>query len=414
MIMLHILKVLGCSTERSSITSLNFLQNRAQAGRKKKKIESFHFTFEKKNMKRIFILSLALAALFISPISAQIVITSADMPVPGDTIRKSFTTVLDGFDYGRGGPDQTWMFDELTVITQQIDSFINVSETPSIYQIFFNNQFIYPNHKATVALKLGQFSGIPGLTLSDSYLFLKNSDADFREVGYGVNLEGIALPLQYQQIDTIYRFPMVYGNVDSANSLLEVSVPDLGYLMISKFRRNTVDGWGTLITPYGEFQTLRVKTEILEYDSLYSDSLGIGLPLTRNIIEYKWWANGYPEPMLQVTEEGMIVQAAYIDSVRSVFLAVPEEKNRRFDFSVYPNPCREYLSVSYELAEDADVSISIFSIYGSLIKQFVAARQERAYYNQLLYLNENGFTPGIYLLRLTIDNVPIVKKIVVN
>jgi hypothetical protein len=365
-------------------------------------------------MKRIFILSLALAALFISPISAQIVITSADMPVPGDTIRKSFTTVLDGFDYGRGGPDQTWMFDELTVITQQIDSFINVSETPSIYQIFFNNQFIYPNHKATVALKLGQFSGIPGLTLSDSYLFLKNSDADFREVGYGVNLEGIALPLQYQQIDTIYRFPMVYGNVDSANSLLEVSVPDLGYLMISKFRRNTVDGWGTLITPYGEFQTLRVKTEILEYDSLYSDSLGIGLPLTRNIIEYKWWANGYPEPMLQVTEEGMIVQAAYIDSVRSVFLAVPEEKNRRFDFSVYPNPCREYLSVSYELAEDADVSISIFSIYGSLIKQFVAARQERAYYNQLLYLNENGFTPGIYLLRLTIDNVPIVKKIVVN
>jgi hypothetical protein len=184
--------------------------------------------------------------------------------------------------------------------------------------------------------------------------------------------------------------------------------------MVSKFRKNTVDGWGTLTTPYGEFQTLRVKTEITEYDSLYSDSLGMGIPMTRNIIEYKWWANGYHEPVLVVSAEGFLITASYIDSVRSTFLGIPEVKGSNFEFSVYPNPCSNYLSVSYELFEDADVKISVYSIYGNEVKRFVNTRQERGYYNQVLYLKENGFKPGIYLIRLTIDNVPYVKRIVVG
>jgi hypothetical protein len=347
-------------------------------------------------------------------LNAQIIITSEDMPVPGDTVRKSNTAVLDGINYQQGGPDQTWLFDELTVVSQQVDTFVNVSETPTVYQFFFNNQFVYPDYKATVALKMAEFTAIPTLTLTDSYQFLKVTDNEMREVGYGVTLAGVPLPIQLQDIDTIYRFPLEYGNIDSAHSLLSIDVPDLGYLMVSKFRRNTVDGWGTLTTPYGGFQTLRVKTEILEYDSIYSDSLGMGIPMTRNIIEYKWWANGYPEPVLQVTEEGFLITASYIDSVRSTFLEVPEVSSGNFEFSVYPNPCSNYLSVSYELIQDSDVKISVYSIYGSEVKRFTDTRQERGYYNQVLYLKENGFKPGIYLIRLTVDNVPYVKRIVVG
>ena len=245
-------------------------------------------------------------------------------------------------------------------------------------------------------------------------LFMKNSDEDIREVGYGVTLEGVSLPIQFQQIDTIYRFPLQYGNVDSAHSYFEIDVPDMGYLMISKFRKNTVDGWGTLITPYGEFQTLRVKTEIVEYDSLYSDSLGIGMPVTRNITEYKWLANGYPEPVLLVSEEGLIITASYIDSVRYSFLGVPEVNKNKFDFSVYPNPCSDYLSISYELFEDAEVRISVFSIYGNEMKRFAQTRQERGLYSRVLYLKENGFRNGIYLVRITVDNVPYIKRILLN
>jgi hypothetical protein len=349
-------------------------------------------------------------------LNAQIVITSNDMPVPGDTIRRSITTVLDGMNYQQAGPDQTWLFDELTVVSQVVDTFVNVSETPAIYQLFFNNNFIYPDYKATVAMKMAEFTAIPGVTLTNSYQFLKLTSNEFREVGYGVTLDGVSLPIQLQEIDTLYRFPFEYGDIDSAHSLLSIDVPNLGYLMVARFRRNTADGWGTLTTPYGEFQTLRVKTDLVEYDSIYSDSLGIGIPVTRNITEYKWFANGYHEPVLSISEEAFVVTATYIDSVRSTFLDVPEvnAKSSNFDFSVYPNPCNNYLSVSYELPNDADVKISIYSIYGNEVKLFSGSRQERGYYNQVLYLKENGLRKGIYLLRLTIDNVPYVKRIVVG
>lgn len=348
--------------------------------------------------------------------NAQVVITGDDMPVAGDTVRKSITTILDGMNYQQGGPDQTWLLDELTVISQQVDTFVNVSETPTIYQLFFNNNFTYPDYTATVAMKMAEFTAIPGLILTDSYQFMKLTDNEFREVGYGVTLEGVPIPIQLQEIDTLYRFPLEYGNLDSAHSLLSIDVPNLGYLMVSRFRKNTADGWGTLTTPYGEFQTLRVKTDIVEYDSVYSDSLGIGIPVTRNITEYKWFANGYHEPVLLVSEEAFVVTAIYIDSVRSIFLDIPEAdtKSGNFDFSVYPNPCSNYLTVNYELQNDAEVKISVYSIYGNEVKQFSSTRQERGYYNQVLYLKENSLRKGIYLVRITVDNVPYVKRIVVR
>jgi len=360
------------------------------------------------------VIALIFSGLFSFHSLAQIVITSSDMPVPGDTLRKSNTTFLEGFDYQQEGADQKWRFGELSVMSQQVDTFKSVSETPGIYELFFNNQFFYPDHKATVALKLNTFNAIPEFTLDDAYLFLKNTDEGIREVGYGVTLEGISIPIQLQQIDTIYRFPLEYGDVDSAHSLLELDIPDLGYLLMRKFRKNTVDGWGTLTTPYGEFQTLRVMTEIEEYDSLYSDSLGVGIPVTRNYTEYKWLANGYHEPVLQVTEEGFLVAASYIDSVRSTFLDVPDVKRTKSDLSVYPNPCEDYVSVSYELEKDAEVAISVFSLYGREIKRIAKSWQERGYHNQVIFLEEIGLPKGIHIIRITIDNIPYTKKIIVN
>jgi hypothetical protein len=196
--------------------------------------------------------------------------------------------------------------------------------------------------------------------------------------------------------------------------MFEISVPDMGYLLSSKFRKNTVDAWGTLSTPFGTFQTLRVKTEIEEYDSLYSDSLGFGIPVTRNYKEYKWWANGFPEPMLLITEEGMIVNASYIDSVRSTFLEVPETRSARKCFTVYPNPAIGHVHLTYELADDANVTISVWSLYGQQLKRFVSSRQEKGYYDQVLYLKEQGFPSGVYLVCLTIDNIPYTRRVILE
>ncbi len=291
---------------------------------------------------------------------------------------------------------------------------MQVAATPAVYQFFFNNPFLYPDYQSTVAKKLAEFTSVPSFEVTDAFQFLKFSNNEYRETGYGINLAGVPLPVQYQQIDTLYRFPIVYGDVDSSHSLFQAGVPDLGYLLIQKTRRNFADAWGTLTTPYGTFETLRVRTEIVEYDSLFVDSLGMGMPLTRNITEYKWLSDEFPEPLLQITEEGFAATAVYLDSVRTSSLGTQELNPGAFTFSVYPNPSTDYITVNYELTKECDVRLSLFSVYGNELKRFAQTRQEKGLYNRVLYLQDYGVNPGIYLLRLTVDNVPYIKRILLK
>jgi hypothetical protein len=361
-------------------------------------------------------LTLLSIVLFLSAgLHGQIVIQNGDMPQPGDTVRKSVTLNLEGIDFQSTGENYTWDFSELTVMLQQVDSFVSVSSTPLLYQAVFNNQFIFPNHKATVAKKLMEFTTIPDLEVTDTYQFYKNEDNEYREVGIGITLAGVPLPIAYEQIDTLYRFPLEYGDNDSAKASLSIDIPGLGYLGVDKSRVNYIDGWGTLFTPYGSFQTLRVRTEISEYDSVYIDSTNTGFPLNREYTEYKWFGQGFGDPLLLITEEEFVVTATYIDSVRNSFTDVDDDLTLLdFDFKVYPNPASDYLSVNYELMEPSFVMISFYSLFGREIKRITASSQEKGLHNKVINLKETGVTQGVYLIVLQIDQLARVKRVMIQ
>lgn len=360
------------------------------------------------------IAALASAMVLAWSLKAQITILEDDMPQPGDTIRKSITTDSDGIDYEQTGPGHTWDFSELSVMYQQVDTFESVGLTPAIYQLVFNNQFLYPDYKATVAKKMSDFNFIPGLDLSDSYQFFKNSSQDFREVGLGVTLNGLQLPVPYQLTDAVYRFPLSFGRNDTSFSMLEYEIPGMGYLLSEKNRINEADGWGTLITPFGQFEVLRMKSTINEYDSLYSDSLGTGFPVNRNIIEYKWLGKGTSVPLLQVSEEGPLVTIAYVDSVRSLFFGEKEYSSPAFDFTVYPNPCTEYFSVSYELFSASPVRMMLISIDGNLVFRLMESRQERGLYSRVFYPAVEKIPSGFYLIRVEAGKNTFTRRLIVQ
>ena len=74
----------------------------------------------------------------------------------------------------------------------------------------------------------------------------------------------------------IYKYPVNYGNVDSSASGYSVELPNFLYYGVERNRVNEVDGWGTLITPSGTYNVLRLKSTIEEHDSIYLDTLGFG------------------------------------------------------------------------------------------------------------------------------------------
>lgn len=236
---------------------------------------------------------------------AQITYTHNDMPNVGDSLLYTETFVSAGIDYTETGNDFIWDFSSLGMGVQDADVFVSVSSTPILYQAVFNWPFWNP--PASIASPSDDITLIPGLATSDYYDFFNEQNASFTRVGFGLTISSIPIPVEYNNPEILYSFPLSADSpADSSESSFSLSIPDLGYYETYRKRVNIVDGWGELITPLGTFQTIRMKSTLTTFDSIYIDSLQTGIPIRREIIEYKWMGNGFGRPLLMVSEEGFL------------------------------------------------------------------------------------------------------------
>ncbi len=101
-------------------------------------------------------------------------------------------------------------------------------------------------------------------------------------------------------------FPLTIGVSDSSESSRSQIIPEFGYYEIHRKRVNIVDGWGTLTTPNGTFQTIRIKSTVYSHDSIYIDSNNEGYSIDRVETEYKWLGNGFGTPLLRIIESNLL------------------------------------------------------------------------------------------------------------
>ncbi len=346
--------------------------------------------------------------LVVSLTFAQITINPDDMPDVGDTIRTSSALTTGGVDYTLTGENFTWDFSTLGIVNQKVDTFVSVSSTPFLYQIIFLYPFV-----ATIASPQPDFDFIPGFEVTDAYLFYKETDNFFGMAGLGVNMAGIPLPLKFDDPDIYYQFPVEYDNIDSSIASFSLNIPELGFYSTERNRKNTVDGWGTLITPYGSFPTIRIKSELEIHDSIYIDSLGFGFPVNRSIVEYKWLGNGFGIPLLQVTVEGLLTTVSYIDSLRNPLQIIkPQAFNN--EILVYPNPCSSYLNVEQLVDSPENYSIELYNPEGKRIYFLGNIEVDAGMFKQRLDLEHLQLQTGIYFLKMYSSNHSLTKKIIVQ
>lgn len=318
---------------------------------------------------------------------AQVVIEQSDMPGAGDTIRLSHTVNFGQIEPEETGEGYTWDFSSLFPVYQTVDTFVSVNQTPFAYQIFF---FLTSN----LAMKQMSFDQFPGFQVTDSYRFFKNSSASYKEVGFGVTINGFPLPTLFQDPDVIYQFPVQVGSVDSSNSSYGFDIPALGYFGGWKKRKNTVDGWGTLITPYGSFETIRLKSEVVSFDSIYLDSLGFGIPMYSESIEYKWLGKQMGLPLFEVIDNGLVQSVNYIDSVRTIITGnVVDTKVP--SFQLYPNPARDRITVQFEGEPGQSADLDLFQADGRLV---VSGLSVSSGHPSVLDLTPYELQAGTYIL----------------
>lgn len=345
--------------------------------------------------------------------SAQITITSADLPNAGDSIRVSVTNSTGGTDQTLTGAGFSWDFSTLAPDVQRFEKFDNPSTFPSPYNFLFNpvnTSYGINNYQDTGAV-------VPGFKIDAAYDFFKESMVNFAQIGASYTINGSPIPFMYQKKDTLYEFPMNYLNVDSCDYKYGLSIPAFGYYGQKGHRVNVIDGWGSLTTPFGIFSVLRLKSTVNAVDSIYSTAFGFGTNVPRPLrIEYKWLATGMKIPVLYIEENaGLVTNVLYQDSLRA---GVPQvgitENPIASDFSIYPNPTSADIFIAFNLAASSNVKITILNSIGRL--SAIVANENFGEGKQTVMFNADrlNLVPGIYFVNLESNKGRSIKKVVVT
>ncbi|MFZ4799585.1 MAG: T9SS type A sorting domain-containing protein, partial [Bacteroidia bacterium] len=119
-------------------------------------------------------------------------------------------------------------------------------------------------------------------------------------MGRGISVSGIPLAMNFSPRDTVYKFPLNFGDKDTTYFKGTATIPAVGGLSQQGRRVTKVDGWGLIKTPYGQFNCIRIRTDITETDSLIIATLKIPIPNNRTI--YTWYAKNEHYPILEITQ----------------------------------------------------------------------------------------------------------------
>ena len=364
-------------------------------------------------MKASFTLALLFLNLYF--LSAQITVGAGDFANANDTDRVSIANIPSGLNYQATGADTTWDYSFLQWNSQQVDKMLNPINTNTIYALYYGNVSFNSNRSnlattGSLSINIANF-----LTIGSEYNFFYKSNSAYVQQGIGLSIESIPTNIAYSQKDTLYHFPMNYGDVDGCQSSYKINIPTLGYFVSQQTRTNVVDGYGTLISPFGTFPVLRMVTQLVPTDSFFIDTLhaGINFPLP-TLREYKWFGNGFKEPLLQVNTQVIlgfesITSIVYRDSVRNrpvVVNGIDEPSGTDVVFNVYPNPATGSFQVSYpNNKEEIEMVIADMNGRELLHKSFTG---------QLETIDASQWAKGVYLVMITNQQQTSVRKIIVE
>ncbi len=350
-------------------------------------------------MKKITIF-IILFKLISTGLLGQITINQNDMPAAGDTLRYSLTVNPHQFDFTQTGENFQWDFSTLTHQAQGLEEYQLVSSINYLVALFiFGMDAIATS--AIDDLPLDEFE----IDVDGVYSVFSKSTAQYTLDGFFVMIDGNALPLNYSDADEIYSFPLNYADQDSTTFFGTTNLGDTLSLTKQGYRVNEADGWGNIITPYGEFDVLRLKSIIYESDSLFWQSLGDPFVLKRTTTRYSWLAKNEKIPILQVSyvaiegsEDNPSVTIKYRDIYREpsdeptgVDL-VDDQKN---DPVIYFSGNGNFLHIAYR---NITGNIRIFDISGRLL-----AERRNIFLNNF-QLNSSEFYPGIYIIQIQSEN----------
>jgi hypothetical protein len=189
----------------------------------------------------------------------------------------------------------------------------------------------------------------------------------------------------------------------------------VAYLSQKRKRVNKPDAWGTLVTPLGTFNTVRVVSRLMDHDSVaFGGTPGVGfdLPVTR---EYKWLAKQTHVPVLTIITQVVggretVTSVQYRDSYRRLGPLAARDAATNAALSAYPNPSAVGSKLALTVpASRAPLSVSATDLMGRLL-----FRRSFSGSGSLLHLGADAFGSfrGVALLTVTTSQGTATRRVV--
>ncbi len=354
-------------------------------------------------MKPFFTL-LAGGCFFASILQAQITITTAQMPSSADTLRYSTTPVSSVGDYTITGSNHIWDFSTLIPNGQRLREFKPSFSTP--YGFFF----LPPKfgEKVTDTVKLPSVIS-NSLSITDIYSFYKKSSAEFIVEGLGIKLNGFPVPNFNSDDDELYKFPLNYLDRDSTTFAFSTLTSTMVPFVYKKrgYRITEVDGYGSITTPYGTANCLRVVTTQYSRDTVTTTLLPSPFnkfSFPNNQRSYQWLTLGEKMPYLEVLGNVIFgvftpTQVRYRDVIRS-FVGI-EENEKTLALSVFPNPSTNQLIIITPQLSNA-ITAQIVDLQGKIVLT-EQLKSNNSFANEHT-INVSGLAKGLYVLNLVSES----------
>jgi hypothetical protein len=343
---------------------------------------------------------------------AQISITSSNCPVSGDTARLSIANTADLTSpyctpYTLTGTNFTWYFDSLKATDQVVRSF-----EPALNYGYFSTGFC---EKTADSLNvfIATFNNV-----CDIY---KKTSSMFYQDAWGITYMGFPLPVSYSDKDELYNFPLNFGDRDSTT--FNMATPTSSAIPFS-YRRNgyritEADGWGTLKTPLGTVQCLRVVTTSYETDTIKMNiplgtfTVPITLPIPNYTRKYQWLTHTDRVPYLEIS--GNLVLNTFLPNsvkfrdVKKNFVGIKEAVSDQLALNIYPNPASSNLN--FIIPAQGKHSVQILDLQGRLMVEQIFTNNDPVNYNSI---DISKLAPGIYAGRLNngraVQNFKFIKE----
>jgi len=303
-----------------------------------------------------------------------------------------------GVSHAGTGANHTWDYHTLKSASLYLDTFTAINKAPFTYSLFFflSSNITYPDKNPT---------SIAGTALSNVWNFYRKSNTKFQQPGFAGSVSGIPSPIMYSSPDVLYRFPMNFGNVDSCAYSYTLGGAGLGFgITESRKRVNTVDGWGTLYTPYDTFtNVLRLHSKMNIKDSIALDSVNINFNVINSIQhEYKFLAKGQDWPVLTIrtteffgfeTTTGVYYRDTVHHHTKGTLNNGLADFNSNANWKLFPNPVSDCLQLQ---TSEIIVSATITNLMGQVLAECYLSSS-----NGLFKINTSQLASGHYLITFT-------------